>query len=451
MSEPTDKPNVDTKPKVADTKVVETKPKVTTPPKKVKKVWANPALRMLGVPRFSLPSRNWMIFWTALASLGGGVAYDKYQQGQIREKWMKEVEHIGGTIYDTGKIPRKMTIYVAPPPNDFLVETLKHFRRFVKPVLNAAAIDFEMYSENRQGDIRQTVAKQMRDLRLAKIAEKEAEIAALKQAQYDKSWTKFFKGIPNYFQFKKNIVDEEETKKRFELYKPTDVLGLYQLFDTVEVVKEDAIDPLHAGGVICIGRGAYKEYITGIHEGLLGPLEKPQALIDDEIRVEEEKQKIIEEKLAAGKVIPEEDEDEKKKPVVKPFITPEFYAEAQLPEELDFSKIIKDENNIPVLFEQPVYVFPMPNLLGFKTIPRKIYRYYTTRFLADDCGFRASSVVNNKIREFKFKDTLMAKEEESDWPKKWVQTGKEKNSEWVQELVVDERITNRMRVYDHEL
>ena len=29
---------------------------------KPKKGWSNPALRMMGIPRISLPSRNWMIF-----------------------------------------------------------------------------------------------------------------------------------------------------------------------------------------------------------------------------------------------------------------------------------------------------------------------------------------------------------------------------------------------------
>lgn len=42
----------------------------------------------------------------------------------------------------------------------------------------------------------------------------------------------------------------------------------------------------------------------------------------------------------------------------------------------------------------------------------------------------------------------MAKEEELEWPKKWVATGKEKNSEWVQELVTDDRVTTRMKVFD---
>ena len=48
---------------------------------------------------------------------------------------------------------------------------------------------------------------------------------------------------------------------------------------------------LSAGGIICVGRGAYKEYLSGVHEGLLGPLEKPQSVIDEETKLAEEKKK----------------------------------------------------------------------------------------------------------------------------------------------------------------
>ncbi|ODV80592.1 uncharacterized protein CANTADRAFT_25069 [Suhomyces tanzawaensis NRRL Y-17324] len=431
------------------------------PPKAPKKGWSNPALRMLGVPRISLPSRNWMIFWTVLGSLGGGVAYDKYQQSQIRKKWMEEVKVLGEQIYSSDKLPRKLTIYIAPPPNDFLDSSYRIFRKFVKPVLNASALDYDIFTENRQGDIRATVAKKIREMRLAQLEKQKADAEALKQKQYNKSWTKFFKeDVPAFFtRSKKQNDDDDHLVARTELYSAKDVLGLYQYVDTIEPHSEDEFNVQTAGGVICIGRGAYKEYLTGVHEGLLGPLEKPQELIDEEIRVAEEKQKKREEDEKNGvKTSTDDDDDEdveggkkKKDPVTKPFITPEQYAAAQLAPELDLSKVVTDDNHIPVLFEQPVYVYPVPNLLGFLTIPRKIYRYYTTRELADDYGHRTTAISFNKIRPFEYKDVFQAKEEELDWPKKWVETGKTKNSEWVQELAVDERVTSRMRVYDHEL
>lgn len=422
-------------------------------PIKVKKQWKNPALRRLGIPRWSLPSRNWMIFWTVLASIGGGIAYDKYEQSLIRKKYMELVKPLAEEKYELDRVPRKLTIFIAPPPNDFLDSSLKLFKKFIKPVFNAAAVDFDIFSETRQGDIRAHVAQKIRDMRKEEIAKQQKMIKDAEIAKYNKSWTKFFKeDIPNLF--KKQEPQQEVIKSRSELYEAKDVLGIFKIVDPISPVPDDTRDPLKAGGVVCIGRGAYKEYMNGVHEGLLGPLEKPQFLIDEEQKLEDEKQQERLEKIAKAKEEGKEPEPEpvenedQPRPVVKPFIKPEDYANAELAPEFDLSKIIISEKNVPALFEQPIYVYPVPNLVGFSKIPWKIYRYYTKRWLAEDFGSRALNVIENKSRPFEYKDVFQAKEEELDWPKGWIKRAHEKNSEWIQEFIVDERVTNRMRVLD---
>ncbi|RCK66492.1 Mitochondrial import inner membrane translocase subunit TIM54 [Candida viswanathii] len=389
---------------------------------KPKKGWSNPALRMMGIPRISLPSRNWMIFWAVVTTIGGGYAYDRYEQKQIRKKWMDAVKHYGEITYGADKIPRKLTVYIAPAPNDFLDDSLKLFRKCIKPVLNAGVVDFEIFSESRQGDIRSTVAEKIRELRRKNVAVEE-----LKEEQ---------PGKPG--------VDEPEYKSRGDLYKAKDVLGLYKVFPgSIEIESEDAAQDASPGGIICVGRGAYKEYMTGVHEGLLGPLEKPQSVKEEEEKIELEKQKKKEENP--------DDEDEENanlKPVPLKYIKPEDYANAQLAPELDMSTVIRDKNGVPVFFEQAVYVYPLPNIVGFTNIPRKLYNWFTQRFLVEDFSQRTATIVDNKTRPFVYKDILMAKEEEVNWPKKWVAKGKERGSEWVQELEYDDRVTSRMKVFE---
>ncbi|RLV89679.1 Mitochondrial import inner membrane translocase subunit TIM54 [Spathaspora sp. JA1] len=404
----------------AETKV-EAKPAAAKAGAKAKKSWSNPALRAMGIPRISLPSRNWMIFWTVLTTIGTGIAYDKYQQKKIRTKWMEKVESLGHISYPTEQLPRKLTIYIAPPPNDFLDESLKLFKKFIKPVLNAGCLDFEIFSESRQGDIRSNVAQRIRDLRQAELDKQVAQqpVDTLPSATFE---------------------DEEQLVRRSELYKPKDVLGLYRIFPgEIELKSEDSQDI--AGGIICIGRGAFKEYITGLHEGLLGPLTKPQFVIDQELKAEEE---------LKAKEEAEESEEPNLKPVPKPYITPDQYSNAEFAPELNLGTIIKNNQGIPQFFEQPLYVFKVPNLIGFTTIPLKIYRYFTKRYLADDYGHKASGIVLNKTRSFTIEDLDFAKDEELEWPKKWVKTGLERNSEWVQEIQVDERIISRMKVFEVE-
>ena len=208
--------------------------------------------------------------------------------------------------------------------------------------------------------------------------------------------------------------DEEELKSRSDLYKAKDVLGLYKVFPAdINVKSEDAIDDSSAGGIICVGRGAYKEYLSGVHEGLLGPLEKPQSVIDEETKLAEEKEKEKEEN-------PDKDDDNDEeqsnlKPVPLRYINRKIMQCPTSPRARFINGCKDDKGCLYSLNNQ--CTFPLPNLVGFTNIPRKIYRYFTKRFLVDDFGERTATIVNNKSRPFVYKDVLMAKEEEMDWPK----------------------------------
>lgn len=402
-----------------------------------KKGWSNPALRMMGIPRIALPSRNWMIFLSVVGAIGGGIAYDKYQQNQIREKYVEQVQRLGLEQYASNRVPRKLSIFIAPPPDDFLESSLVYFRRWIKPILNSAAIDYDIYTENRQGEIRSQVAEKIRQLRREKRDAKSES-----------------KEVPKQKSTSKPAADEDELKARHELYKPQDVLGLYRIFTPFQPKRDDEESDELAGGIICIGRGAYKEYINGVHEGLLGPLDEPQPEAPTIAESEDGTVKTLDEKTAETnpQKMPEsekkDDGEEPEIPIPKPYISPLQYAEAALAPELDMLHTIKNDKNVPVLFEQAVYVYPVHNLLGFLNFPRKIYRYFTRRTVAEDFGHRTMAIVDNTTRAFEFRDQLQAKEEELDWPKKWIEKGKTKGSEWVQELAVDERITRRMRVFE---
>lgn len=427
-------------------------PKAETKPsaKPVKKGYENPALRMMGIKRISLPSRNWMIFWSVVIGIGSLIAYDKYEQKQIRKKWMESVKHFGDEIYTNERIPRKLTIYIAPPPNDFLDESMKLFRKYIKPVFNAGCVDFEIFSENRQGDIRASVAQRIRDLRIkAAGGQSNEEKDALATSQ---STTTPVTPVTPFTLAKNNTpaADSEETVSRSTLYKPADVLGLYRIFpQKVDIVSDDSTkegmenDNAVAGGVVCIGRGAYKEYISGLHEGLLGPLVKPEAIAEEEAKRAEEHANDT-----SSNNGDDDDEEKNLKPVAMKYISGKEYPDAPLAPEFDMSRIVRNEQGVPEFFEQPVYVFPVPKVQGFVNIPTKIYRWFTKRFLADDFGDRAAHIVNMETRPFVYKDILMAGEEEIDWPKNWVKKGLEKKSEWVQELEYDERVTSRLRVFD---
>ncbi|GMF02179.1 unnamed protein product [Ambrosiozyma monospora] len=419
----------------------------------------------MGINSIRLPSRNWMIFWISLATLSGGIVYDKWQQKQLRKKYIELAKPVGDQPFEVNQLPRKLRIYVVPPPNDYLNESFKYLRRFVKPILNSAGLDFDIFTETRQGDIRSTVAEEIRRLRRAKLglpdkrpedlAKEQAEAEAQKvnesaQGEEKKKWL----APVSFTEVKKPEVDdkEEETKALKDLYNPNDVLGITHFMKKNDLqkpfIKEDQVvsKAQDAGGVICLGRGAFKEYVNGIHEGLLGPLYEPE-----KPPVEQKLQELDAETGKEKEPEPnanDEDEDEEKKmdPVPDPYITPKEYRNAELAPELDLVNG-RDSNGIPYFFLQPIAVLRNYNTAGFTKQPERIWRFYHKRDQLIDYNETLWGLIKKNYRPFTKDDLQLAAEEEHDWPNKWVQTSLDKNSEWVRDFSGDERVFGVLSVY----
>lgn len=70
-----------------------------------------------------LPSPKWLAFGTVVSAGVGGIAYDKYEQSQIRTSYMDKVSK--SVAIDSNMKPRRLLILVAPPPNDYLETSMK--------------------------------------------------------------------------------------------------------------------------------------------------------------------------------------------------------------------------------------------------------------------------------------------------------------------------------------
>lgn len=449
-------------------------PAASSVPKQAPKLnlgYSNVAFQMMGIPRLKLPSRNWMIFWSVLATFGGGAAYDKYQQRQLRSKYMADVSKFGDEPMSINVTSRKLTVFIAPPPSDFLQESLAIFKKYVKPILNSAAIDFDLVTEQQQGEIRYKVAEDIRNLR--RKYRNEAPVQSLKDQESVSSTTsgteedEFIRPTSVYHwsdnsksSLNNKIFNEDGTVVETKLSKtlsPLSVLGINYHSnlekDIPALHSEDELveTPEQAGGVICIGRGAYIEYLTGLNEGLLGPLEAP-VIVEDVEPVE----KLQEEDVKDAKDDQQKDEgsDETDKPLAKiplPYITPKDYSKAELASELNLNEQLFFSEHKPVYFQQPILVLRTFNLVGFLKIPERIYRFYQKRNQLEFYHQKTMAVVDKKYRSFdKSKDLDLAKDEELDWPSKWVNKAKDKDSLWVSQLLCDDRVAQHLYVYDDE-
>lgn len=397
----------------------------------------NPVWRMMGLPniRMKLPSRNWMIFLSITGSWTAAVMYDRRQKKRIQQKWAKVVEDIAKEPLDPHQLPRKVTIYISAPPMDGLVSARDHFHEYVKPILVAAALDWDAIEGRREGDVRAGLAERIRKLRKRRgepssepIEEGlEEEIEALRQRSGVREWT-------------------------------------------------------GPGGDVVIGRHTWKEYVRGLHEGWLGPLDAPKPVVAPVESViapaepPEPSQSATGSAELAGdtgaiastddaspiavheapKVEEEKPKVEEKKPKKKtqpaPFITTSEYQNATL------------SPNCPQSLG-PAAVIPFPHLLGFLNFPIRMYRFLNRRQVAEDIGRETAAAVLGAYRPFEtpgeasvttneegyntaqWEQQRLLAHEEPDWHKKTRkrEEGETKERVWLDEMVLDPRIAERMR------
>src|SRR5579862_5493860 len=115
--------------------------------------------------KLRLPSRNWLIFLSVTGSFTAAILYDRHAKKKIQQKWCDLVSHLADETLDTAAMPRKVTIFLSAPPGDGLSPAREHFREYVKPLLVAAAIDWEVIEGRKEGDVQKGLAEKLRSTR----------------------------------------------------------------------------------------------------------------------------------------------------------------------------------------------------------------------------------------------------------------------------------------------
>ncbi|TFY74490.1 hypothetical protein EWM64_g9522 [Hericium alpestre] len=118
------------------------------------------ALEYTGIPpslfekRPRLPGRNWLIFIGVTSTVFGYYVYDRRECRRIREEYKARVCSLADEPLGSLEHPRKVTVYGAKWPGDEDWDrSTRYFRKYVKPILHAAAIDYEIIAGKRHGDL----------------------------------------------------------------------------------------------------------------------------------------------------------------------------------------------------------------------------------------------------------------------------------------------------------
>lgn len=405
--------------------------------------------------RFKLPSRNWMIFLTITGSFTGAIMYDRREKRRAQQKWADLVAHLSKESLPINEMRRKLTVYLSAPPGDGLRVARDHFKEYVKPILVAAALDYTVVEGRREGDVRAGMAENIRKMR-RKAGESSSAV--------------------------------EEVGAEAAVTAAREQFGI-----------RDEPGPK---GDLVIGRHTWKEYIRGLHEGWLGPLDPPppppeepsieviEAPIVDEAPIADKAPEAttpqistiesLESSLQSDKEnsIPdpkaeEAKEAEKKEKSDKPagptpaYISPAEYSSASLPPSLPQSF----DSSMPVDF---------PHILGFLNTPIRFYRFLTQRHLAENVGREVAAIVlaanarpyhdesfsagseptgasidptpspdasfADDIPSGKYEQQTVLVAAEQEWHKSARKREEcDKEREWLDDVVLDQRIASRMQ------
>lgn len=385
--------------------------------------------------RFKLPSRNWMIFLTITGSFTAALLYDRREKRRVQQKWCDHVAHLSKETLPVEQTPRRVTVFLSAPPGDTLQVARGHFREYVKPVLVAAALDYIVIEGIKQGEIRAKLAERIR-----KSRRKAGEPSAAEQEQ---------------------VVEDVIAEAR----------------EKIGVQEEPG-----PKGDLVIGRNTWREYIRGLHEGWLGPLDPPAPpapVVSDvsppdspegaEAGTSDEGSPTAEStaESTANKDTPENKTDKPAKPSgpTPAYLAPADYSSQKLPP------------SAPQSFDSSTPI-PMPHILGFLNTPIRIYRFLNQRHLADEVGREvASLVLASGTRPYQEGSSISGSEpsgpnadaspsdslnlssqsyeqqsalehEEVEWPKsvrKRDESDPDKEREWLDEIVLDSRIAGRMQ------
>ncbi|KAG8745616.1 mitochondrial import inner membrane translocase subunit tim54 [Ceratobasidium sp. 414] len=333
------------------------------------------ALRYTGIPpswfqkRPKLPSRNWLIFWTVLGSVTSLYVYDRREAKKIRQDYVQRVQWRAEEKLGPLELPRKVRVYGCRwPGDDDYNRSMKYFRKYVKPILVAAAIDFEMVNGNRHSGLARSIADKI------KLQRREV--------------------LP---------ADHPLRHKEASSSIPLPTAG------TPAQQRERELQ----GGVIIIGRHTLKEYMHGLRlgwsEGLGamdreealarrlasdGALDEPEPLEDPVSSVTPEEPHILD--------VPSRIPSGPKSPLYSPIIAPPKLRTPQSPIQQSQAPQARYNDSMPQTIppQPPLLLLPFTNLLGFRYIPHMIIDFFNERKRVRAGAEAACALVEGQTREF---------------------------------------------------
>ncbi|KAG1756351.1 mitochondrial import inner membrane translocase subunit Tim54 [Suillus paluster] len=322
------------------------------------------ALEFTGIPpswfekRPKLPSRNWLIFLSVTTSIVSYYAYDRKECRRIRSEYATRVEHLAKDPLGTTDLPRKVTVYGAKWPGDEDHDkSLRFFRKYVKPILVAAAVDYEMVSGRRSGDLANRIATEIKTRRRVDAGvEPESQSPVV---------------LPNQPSL------EQKRKRELE------------------------------GGIVVVGRHTLKEFMSGLKRGWTESMDRvdkedmlAQELASDG-RFDEPEETVVDLEGVEGEPLPTRSR-------LLPSNNAALFSPLQMPSSSP-SKSTQSTSTLPAHLDTPpstiptlptLLLVPFTNHIGFRQVPHMIWGFFNERHKVRAGSEAAYSLIMSHRRPF---------------------------------------------------
>ncbi|KAG0050262.1 mitochondrial import inner membrane translocase subunit tim54 [Gryganskiella cystojenkinii] len=347
----------------------EPRPKVplsatTTPPKP-------PApTTFAGKLRAKLPSKGWMIFWGITGTIGGLVTRDHYLTVDAKKRVADKVDVLAKQPCGVQDMPRKVTVYITSPPGDGIHKTRHYFKQFVKPVFDAAAIDYEVREGLADGQIQAMVAADVR---------KKRQIAAGKASA---------------------LTEEEQAAP---------IVSLKSVSD----------------GIVVLGRVALSEVLKGYNDGCLQSLDDPEPVVQEVIVTEDKESKDTKEaesspsstsesSAATESTSTEDSSSEASTPAPVEEKKSEEKKKDEKPAEPVKVPIPQDEAyfSVPPTGLEPIGYIPFKNLIGFRNFHKKIFALFNSYDCVEYAGNSVMKIAFAETKDMEKEDLDIGRDEE---------------------------------------
>ncbi|KAF8917830.1 mitochondrial import inner membrane translocase subunit TIM54 [Mucidula mucida] len=306
----------------------------------------NAALDLSGLTwvakRLKVPSRNTLIFLSVTSSVLGLYIYDRQQCKKIRQEYVDKVRHLSEETTDHLAWPRQVKVYSAKWPGDEdYNQCARYFRKYVKPIFIAAAIDFEIVTGKKHGDLADRIADEIKMRRRLDMG----------------------------------LEEEHRDPRLTPKYK----------FRSKEDIRQQELD----GGIVIVGRPTWKEFMDGLKRGWT---ESPAKIDHDEILARE-----LEEDGRFDEVEPFEETP----PSPAKSFNSDFYNTLHQASPKPTASSPVDStipSSIPAL--PPILFVPFTNYVGFKLIPNMLYDFFNRRYFVQSGAEAAYRLVMRQTRPF---------------------------------------------------